>query len=51
MLPDAVRTLKYAHMTGGRFNDDGHLNLQDRDKAAALATAVQRTLSKGGRAD
>jgi hypothetical protein len=42
MLPDAVKTLKYAHMTGGRFNDDGHLNLQDRDKAAALAWMALR---------
>ncbi|MBN1607248.1 MAG: glycosyltransferase family 39 protein [Polyangiaceae bacterium] len=42
MFPDAVRALKWAHGTGGRFNDDGHLNLQDRDKAAALAWMTSR---------
>jgi hypothetical protein len=42
MFPDAVRALESAHMTGGRFNDDGHLNLQDRDKAAALAWMALR---------
>lgn len=42
MFPDAVRALKYAHMTGGRFNDDGHLNRQDNDKMAALAWMAVR---------
>ena len=36
MLPDGLTALDYSRMTGGRLNDDGHLNLQDIDKATAL---------------
>jgi hypothetical protein len=36
MLPDAVASLRYARETGGRFNDKGHLNLREGDKAQAL---------------
>ncbi len=42
MLPDAVTVLDYARATGGRLNDDGHLNLQDADKTAALGFMVER---------
>lgn len=33
IAPDGLRGLAWAHATGGRLNDDGHLNLQDLDKA------------------
>ena len=36
ILPDGLIGLDYARMTGGRLNDDGHVNFQDTDKAAAL---------------
>lgn len=41
-LPDGVATLAYARATGLRLNDDGHLNLQDADKAAAIASLRRR---------
>ncbi|MCC6215434.1 MAG: glycosyltransferase family 39 protein [Polyangiaceae bacterium] len=33
IVPDGLRALRWAHATGGRLNDDGHLNQQDVDKA------------------
>ncbi len=41
ILPDAIRALDYARNTGLRLNDDGHLNLQDFDKTAALRTLAK----------
>jgi len=42
ILPDGLRALSYAHRTGGRFNENGHLTKPDRDKAAALAWLSER---------
>ncbi len=42
MLPDAWRALDYARNTGLRLNDNGHLNLQDFDKAAAFRYFAER---------
>jgi Dolichyl-phosphate-mannose-protein mannosyltransferase len=36
ILPDGVRALRYAHRSGGRFNENGHLIKPDKDKSAAL---------------
>lgn len=42
ILPDAVSALDYARRTGLRLNDDGHLNLQDFDKARAIEFLRER---------
>ena len=36
ILPDGLRALAYAHRSGGRFNEHGHLIKSDKDKVAAL---------------
>jgi len=36
ILPDGVRALRYAHRSGGRFNEHGRLIKADKDKSAAL---------------
>jgi hypothetical protein len=36
ILPDGVRALRYAHRSGGRFNESGRLIKPDKDKVAAL---------------
>jgi hypothetical protein len=36
IAPDGVRALRYAHRSGGRFNENGHLTKPDKDKVAAL---------------
>ncbi|HEX7451774.1 MAG TPA: glycosyltransferase family 39 protein, partial [Polyangiaceae bacterium] len=36
LAPDGVRALGYAHRSGGRFNENGHLTKPDKDKVAAL---------------
>lgn len=46
MLPDGLTAFDYSRMTGGRLNDDGHLNLQDLDKATALAWFKRRMPSR-----
>lgn len=46
LLPDGLRHLDYARKTGGRLNDDGHLNQQDLDKAVAVAWAAPRVAER-----
>jgi hypothetical protein len=36
IFPDGLRALRYAHRSGGRFNENGHLIKPDKDKVAAL---------------
>jgi len=36
IAPDGLRALHYAHRSGGRFNENGHLTKPDKDKVAAL---------------
>jgi Dolichyl-phosphate-mannose-protein mannosyltransferase len=36
MLPDGLRALHYGHRSGGRFNENGHLEKPDKDKVAVL---------------
>ncbi len=36
IAPDGLRALRYAHRSGGRFNENGHLTKPDKDKVAAL---------------
>lgn len=36
IAPDGLRALQYAHRSGGRFNENGHLTKPDKDKVAAL---------------
>jgi len=36
IFPDGLRALGYAHRSGGRFNENGHLTKPDKDKVAAL---------------
>ncbi|HEY3665437.1 MAG TPA: glycosyltransferase family 39 protein, partial [Polyangiaceae bacterium] len=36
IAPDGLRGLHYAHRSGGRFNENGHLIKPDKDKVAAL---------------
>jgi hypothetical protein len=42
ILPDGLRALGYAHRSGGRFNENGHLIKPDKDKVAALEWLTQR---------
>jgi hypothetical protein len=42
ILPDGVRALRYAHRSGGRFNENGHLIKADKDKLAALEWLTRR---------
>ncbi|HEY1537567.1 MAG TPA: glycosyltransferase family 39 protein, partial [Polyangiaceae bacterium] len=36
IAPDGLRALRYAHRSGGRFNENGHLTKPDKDKLATL---------------
>jgi hypothetical protein len=36
IVPDGLRALHYAHRSGGRFNENGHLTKPDKDKVAML---------------
>jgi Dolichyl-phosphate-mannose-protein mannosyltransferase len=36
IVPDGLRALCYAHRSGGRFNENGHLIKPDKDKVATL---------------
>src|SRR6478736_10541253 len=42
ILPDGVRALRYAHRSGGRFNESGRLIKPDKDKVAALEWLTRR---------
>ncbi len=42
ILPDGVRALRYAHVSGGRFNEKGRIIFRDLDKIAALEWMRQR---------
>ncbi len=42
ILPDGLRALRYAHRSGGRFNENGHLIKPDKDKVAALEWLTAR---------
>lgn len=48
MLPDGVRALAYAHRSGGRFNENGHLIKPDKDKVAALEWLSPRFAANSG---
>ncbi len=39
ILPDGLRALRYAHRSGGRFNENGHLTKPDKDKVARARVA------------
>lgn len=41
-LPDTLRYFEYARETGGRLNDDGHLNLQNLDRHAVADWISER---------
>lgn len=36
IAPDGLRALGYAHRSGGRFNENGHLTKPDKDKVSTL---------------
>src|SRR6478752_1224507 len=42
ILPDGLRALRYAHRSGGRFNENGRLIKPDKDKVAALEWLTRR---------
>ena len=42
ILPDGLRAWRYAHRSGGRFNENGRLIKPDKDKVAALEWLTQR---------
>ena len=42
IFPDGISALRYAHRSGGRFNENGHLTKPDKDKVAALEWLTQR---------
>ncbi len=46
ILPDGITGLKYARMTGSRFDEKGHLIHQDIDKVAALEWIAKRMESR-----
>jgi hypothetical protein len=48
ILPDGVRALRYAHRSGGRFNENGRLIKPDKDKVAALEWLTQRWAPSAG---
>lgn len=48
ILPDGVRALRYAHRSGGRFNENGHLIKPDKDKVAALEWLTERMAAGSG---
>jgi len=48
ILPDGLRALRYAHRSGGRFNEKGHLIKPDKDKVAALEWLTARLPADAG---
>ncbi len=48
ILPDGLRALHYAHRSGGRFNENGHLIKPDKDKVAALEWLTARMAKDSG---
>ena len=48
ILPDGLRALGYAHRSGGRFNENGHLTKPDKDKVAALEWLTTRMANSSG---
>ncbi|MEP7052175.1 MAG: glycosyltransferase family 39 protein [Pseudomonadota bacterium] len=48
ILPDGLRALHYAHRSGGRFNENGHLIKPDKDKVAALEWLTARMARGSG---
>ncbi len=48
ILPDGLRALHYAHRSGGRFNENGHLTKPDKDKVAALEWLTARMANDSG---
>ncbi len=46
ILPDGLRALRYAHRSGGRFNENGRLIKPDKDKVAALEWLTERWAAK-----
>jgi hypothetical protein len=48
IFPDGLRALGYAHRSGGRFNENGHLTKPDKDKVAALEWLTARMASSSG---
>jgi hypothetical protein len=47
ILPDGVTGLRYARMTGGRFDEKGRFVLRDIDKAQALEWMAARMADRG----
>jgi hypothetical protein len=45
IAPDGLRALRYAHRSGGRFNENGHLTKPDKDKVATLEWLSARMAS------
>lgn len=48
ILPDGLRALRYAHRSGGRFNENGRLIKPDKDKVAALEWLTRRWAPHAG---
>lgn len=48
IFPDGLRALGYAHRSGGRFNENGHLTKPDKDKVAALEWLTARMANPSG---
>jgi len=48
ILPDGLRALRYAHRSGGRFNESGRLIKSDKDKVAALEWLTRRWVPNAG---
>ncbi|MEO6601105.1 MAG: hypothetical protein ABIQ16_14590, partial [Polyangiaceae bacterium] len=48
IFPDGLRALGYAHRSGGRFNENGHLTKPDKDKVAALEWLTLRMANPSG---
>ncbi|MET0790330.1 MAG: glycosyltransferase family 39 protein [Polyangiaceae bacterium] len=48
IFPDGLRALAYAHRSGGRFNENGHLTKPDKDKVAALEWLTARMANPSG---
>lgn len=48
ILPDGWRALRYAHRSGGRFNESGRLIKPDKDKVAALEWLTRRWAPRAG---
>jgi len=48
ILPDGLRALRYAHRSGGRFNENGRVIRPDKDKVAALEWLTRRWAPNAG---